>query len=70
MDLVKAGDPEATTYLVAGHSYLWAKRWINSGELLVVLSGHFDNPPAREFKREYRVNVNGTVRRLSTFPRE
>lgn len=64
-DIVTARDPKATAYIGAGHSYVWAKRWITSRELLVVLSGHFDDPPFRGFTIKYRINVNGALRRLS-----
>jgi hypothetical protein len=37
--VVLAGDPDAAQFLYAGHSYLNAKRWVNSHELLVVLEG-------------------------------
>ena len=59
-----AGDPKAEQFLGAGHSYLNAKRWINSRELLVVLYGHSDKPPLRGFTLQYRVNLNGNVRKL------
>jgi len=64
-DVVEAGDPEATMYIGAGHSYLEAKRWITSQELLVQLSGHFDDPPFRAFTIKYRINIKGAVRRIS-----
>ncbi len=63
--VVVAGDPKAAQFLNAGHSYLRAKRWINSRELLVVLCGHSDEPPLRGFTLRYRVNLNGHVQKLS-----
>lgn len=63
--VVVAGDPKAGDYVGVGHSYLNAKRWINSHELLVVLSGHTDEPPLRGFTLKYRVNLNGKVQKLS-----
>lgn len=68
--LLAVGDPSALKYLKAGHSYLVAKRWVASRELLVVLYGHFEDPLGRKFTLSYRINLNGTVRRLSERPRE
>jgi hypothetical protein len=56
---VASRDAAASQFLNAGHSYLKAKRWVNSHELLVVLYGHFDDPPPRGFTLRYRVNPNG-----------
>jgi hypothetical protein len=67
-DLAKvlvAGAPNADEYVGSGHSYLNAKRWINSHELVLVLSGHSDEPPLRGFTIRYRVDLNGRVRKLS-----
>jgi hypothetical protein len=63
--IIAANDAEATQFLKAGHSYLRATRWLNSHELLVVLFGHFDEPPARGFTIQYRVDLNGSARKLS-----
>ncbi|HEV1994383.1 MAG TPA: hypothetical protein VGR03_08635 [Candidatus Acidoferrum sp.] len=63
--VVLAGDPDAAKFLNAGHSYLEAKRWVNSHELLVVLEGHNDGLPPGSFTLRYRVDLNGTVRKLS-----
>jgi hypothetical protein len=68
--VVVAGDPKAAQFLNVGHSYLSAKRWINSRELLVVLYGHSDEPPPRGFTLRYRVNLNGNVRKLSQHSEE
>jgi len=68
--LIAAGDPESTEFLNVGHSYLNAKRWINSHELFVVLSGHTDEPPLRGFTLRYRVNLNGHVQKLSQHSEE
>ena len=68
--VVVAGDPKAGEYVGAGHSYLKAKRWINSRELIVVLYGHFDEPPPRGFTLRYRVNLNGSVQKLSQHSEE
>lgn len=65
-----AGDPKAAEFLNVGHSYLNAKRWINSHELLVVLSGHTDEPPLRGFTLRYRVNLNGHIHKLSQHSEE
>jgi hypothetical protein len=63
--VVLAGDPDAAQFLNSGHSYLEAKRWINSHELLVVLEGHNDGSPPGGFTLRYRVDVNGSVGKLS-----
>jgi hypothetical protein len=63
--VVLAGDPDAAQFLNSGHSYLEAKRWINSHELLVVLEGHNDGSPPGGFTLRYRVDVSGSVRKLS-----
>src|SRR5258708_2573190 len=62
--------PKTGECLEAGHSYLKAIRWINSRELIVVLYGHFDEPPPRSFTLRYRVNLNGNVRKLSQHSEE
>jgi hypothetical protein len=49
----------------AGHSYLQAIEWADSHELIVVLFGHFDDPPLGGFTIRYRVNLNGEVHKLS-----
>jgi hypothetical protein len=67
-DPLAASDPHAAQFLRAGHSYLVAKRWLNSRELLVVLFGHFDELPARSFNLRYRVGLDGSVRRISQRP--
>jgi len=63
--LILAGDPDAAQFLNAGHSYLKAKRWVNSHELFVVLEGHNDGLPPVGFTLRYRVDLNGGVRKLS-----
>ncbi len=63
--LILAGDPDAAQFLNAGHSYLKAKRWVNSHELFVVLEGHNDGLPPVGFTLRYRVALNGGVRKLS-----
>jgi hypothetical protein len=68
--LLVAGDPSAARFLNAGHSYLQAKRWLNSRELLVVLYGHFDEPPLGGFTLQYRVALGGHVHKISQFARE
>jgi hypothetical protein len=62
---VLAGDPDASEFLDAGHSYLRAKRWLNTRELLVVLTGHNDGLPPGAFTLRYRVDLRGKVRKLS-----
>ncbi len=68
--LLVAGDPGAAQFLGVGHSYLQAKRWVNSGELLVVLYGHFDEPPLGGFTLQYRVALDGHVHKISQLARE
>jgi len=63
--VVLAGDPDAAQFLNSGHSYLEAKRWINSHELLVVLEGHNDGSPPGSFTLRYRVDLSGSVHKLS-----
>ncbi len=63
--LITSGDSDAIMFLKAGHSYLKAKRWISSRELLVVLYGHFDDPPSRGFTIRYQVGLMGSVKKLS-----
>jgi len=63
--VVLAGDPDAAQFLNAGHSYLNAKRWVNSHELLVVLEGHNDGLPPYGFTLRYRVDLSGSVHKLS-----
>jgi hypothetical protein len=66
-DLAKvliAGDHKAEDYIGVGHSYLEAKRWVNSHELLVALHGHYDEPPPRGFTLRYRVDLRGKVRKV------
>ncbi len=63
--VVLTGDPDAAQFLNAGHSYLEAKQWVNSHELLVLLEGHNDGAPPGSFTLRYRVDLSGTVRKLS-----
>lgn len=62
--LIATGDAQETQFLKAGHSYLRAKRWLSSHEVLVVLYGHFDEGPPRGFTIQYRVDLNGQVNKL------
>jgi TonB family protein len=68
--VVLAGDPGAEQFLDSGHSYLRAKRWLNSHELLVVLTGHNDGSPPGAFTLRYRIDLRGTVHKLSQRPEE
>ena len=68
--LVLAGDPNAGQFLDAGHSYLRAKRWLSSHELLVVLTGHNDGRSPAAFTLRYQVDLGGKVRKLSQRPEE
>src|SRR5229473_1581972 len=68
--LLVAGDPGAAQFLGVGHSYLQAKRWVNSRELLVVLYGHFDEPPLGGLTLQYWVALDGNVQKISQLGRE
>ena len=63
--LLLAGDSGAGQFLNAGHSYLRARRWLNSHELLIVLKGHSDGSHPEAFTLRYRVDLHGKVRKLS-----
>jgi hypothetical protein len=64
-DLLVAGDPRVAEYRKVGHAYLQATRWVTSRVLLVTLSGHFDEPPARGFTFRFQVGLDGAVRKVS-----
>src|SRR5260370_26140930 len=68
--LLVAGDPGAAQFLGVGHSYLQARRWVSSRELLVVLYGHFDEAPLGGFTLQYRVALDGHVHKISQLARE
>jgi len=68
--IVLAGDPNAEQFLNSGHSYLRAKRWLNSHELFVVLTGHNDGLPPGAFTVRYRVGLTGSVHKLSQHSEE
>lgn len=59
--IIVAADPGAARYIHAGHSFLAAQQWLAHAELIVTLTGHFDQPPATQFELRYRVNLNGRV---------
>ena len=63
--VVLAGDPTAARFLNAAHSYLEAKRWLNSRQLLLILEGHNDGSPPRGFNLKYRVDLSGRVHKVS-----
>jgi hypothetical protein len=63
--LLTARDAGVKRFLTAGHSYLEAKYWTNSRELLVVLFGHFDDPPVVGFTLHYRVGIGGNISKIS-----
>ena len=67
--IIVDNDAEASQFLKAGHSYVRAKRWLNSHELLIVLFGHFDEPPPRgvpgSFTIKYQVDLNGSAKKIS-----
>jgi hypothetical protein len=58
--------PKAAEYLGANHSYLEAKRWINSHRLIVTLEANFDESPPTTpgFSGTYRVDLDGSVRKV------
>lgn len=59
-----APDQFARGHLHAGHVYLIGLRWMDSGHILIELTGHFDQPPATQFKACYVADVLGDVTRL------
>lgn len=63
--IVLARDPSAAQFLNSGHSYLEAKRWNNSHELLIILEGHNDGERPGAFTVVYDVGVTGSVHKLS-----
>jgi len=65
--VVLARYPDAAPFLNSGHSYLRAKRWLNSHELLVVLTGHNDGASPRAFTVRYQVGLSGTVHKLCVY---
>jgi hypothetical protein len=68
--VVLARYPDAAQFVNSGHSYLRAKRWLNSHALLVVLTGHNDGSPPGAFTLRYRVDLNGSVDKLSQHSEE
>ena len=68
--VVLARYPDAEQFVNSGHSYLRAKRWLNSHALLVVLTGHNDGSPPGAFTLRYRVDLNGSVDKLSEHSEE
>jgi len=64
--LVAKASPKAANYLGADHSYLEAKHWINSHEVLVKMMAYFSEPPPQRpgFSGAYRVDLDGTVRKV------
>jgi hypothetical protein len=68
--IVLAGDSGAEQFLNSGHSYLKAKRWLNSHELLVVLTKHNDGSPPGAFTLRYRIDLRGSVHKLSQHSEE
>lgn len=68
--LLLSREPNAEQFLNSGHSYLRATRWLNSHELLVVLTGHNDGLPPFSFTLRYRVNLSGSIHSLSRHVQE
>jgi len=62
--IIANSDEIATKMLNAGHSYVRTKGWLNSHVLVVILSGHFDEPPPRPFTCGYRVDLNGKAEKF------
>jgi hypothetical protein len=64
--LIAKASPKADDYLGADHSYLDAKRWINSHELLIKMMAYFSEPPPHRpgFAGTYRVDVSGSVQKV------
>lgn len=65
-DLVAKASPKADDYLGADHSYLEAKHWINSQELLLKFMAYFSEPAPRRprFSGTYRFGLHGTVQKV------
>jgi hypothetical protein len=64
-DVLLSANADVKWFLNAGHSYIQATRWVDADHLIVVLFGHFDDPPLGGFTIRYRVDVNGDVHKLS-----
>ena len=64
--LIAKASPKADDYLGADHSYLDAKRWINSHELLIKMMAYFSEPPPHRpgFAGTYRVDLSGSVQKV------
>jgi hypothetical protein len=64
--LIAKASPKADDYLGADHSYLDAKRWITSHELLIKMTAYFSEPPPhkRGFTGTYRVDLSGSVQKV------
>ena len=64
--LVAKASPKGAKYLGAHHSYLNAKRWVNSHQVIVKLEAYFDESPPNTpgFSGTYLVDLNGSVRKL------
>jgi hypothetical protein len=67
--IIVNNDAEAAQFLKSGHSYVRAKRWLDSHKLLVVVFGHFDDPTPlhvpESFTIKYEVDLNGGARKVS-----
>ena len=64
-EAIRTHDRMALPFLKAGHSYVRAKYWINSHDLIVILTGHFDEGPPHSFTLKYQIGTDGSARRLS-----
>jgi hypothetical protein len=62
--LLTASDAQYVRYLTAGHHYVDVQRWISPHEAMVVVSGHFDSPPAESFEFHYSVGLDGKVTKM------
>lgn len=64
--LIAKASPKADDYLSADHSYLDAKHWINSHELLIKMMAYSSEPPPQRpgFSGTYRVDLSGSVQKV------
>lgn len=70
-DLLAAQYPAIVAdYRNAGHVYFEAVRWLGPHVLLVRLTGHFDEPPTREFTFRFQLDLDGAVRKIAESRKE
>lgn len=67
--LILVHDPKAHRFLHE-HTYFEARRWIDHQAVLVALCGHTSEAPAKQFSLTYRVDLQGSVKRVSVSENE